>query len=244
MSKALREVMQYANEDVASIHKHWIVFVHMARRIIIFAVIIGLVFLKGTKAMIFVGDLINELIPPLPFMISDNLLLIAVMIIFIYAVKEFVKTYIIYKTVGLTINNIQIKGKSGLANIGQVNSSLEKIAYVRTHIPLFGRLFGYGSIEISLNDAAFTMPDMADVEKFQESVILLQEAQKEGRNMRSEERNADFNRDIMYSHAQLDDESRINAARIQAQMLASISQGSQAPQSTLESKQMELIEEQ
>ncbi len=251
MSKALNEVMGYANEDVASIHKHWIIFVKMAWRIIIFAVVIGLIYVKANNIVGYIGDFINNLFPAIPFMIRDNQLFISVMLVFLYAIEEFIKTYIIFKTVSLTVNNIQIKGKSGLANIGHINASLEQIGYVQAHISLFGRLLKYGSIEITLHGATFTMTDMTEVERFHEAVVLLQEAQKEGRNMRSEERNADYNRDIMYSQARLDDErsinaqmladqSRQNAAMLQAQVLASIAQGRQP---ALDTNDQNLIEE-
>ncbi len=188
MSKVLKEVMQYANDDTASIHKHWIIFIKMAKTIIIFSLIVVLSFTNLNNMISNMGDFINELVPSLPFMISDNLTLLEIMIILLFSLVQFLKTYIIYKTVGLTVNNIQIKGKSGLVDIGNINSSLEQIGYIKTHIPLFGRLFNYGSVEINLHGTVFTMIDMTMVEEFQEAVILLQEAQKEGRVLRSDVR--------------------------------------------------------
>lgn len=188
MSKALEEVLQYANDDAASIHKHWIIFIKMAKTIIIFSIIVALLFANFSNIISNFGNFINELVPSLPFMISDNLTLLEIMIILLFSLVQFFKTYIIYKTVGLTVNNIQIKGKSGLVDIGNINSSLEQIGYIKTHIPLFGRLFKYGSVEINLHGTVFTMIDMTMVEEFQEAVILLQEAQKEGRVLRSDVR--------------------------------------------------------
>lgn len=63
---------------------------------------------------------------------------------------------------------------------------MEQVGWVETKIPLFGRLFHYGSIQINLHGSVFTMVDMVDVEKFQEAIIYLQEAQKEGRAFRSD----------------------------------------------------------
>ena len=233
MSKALQEVMQYANEDVASIRKHWIVFVYMVRRIIIFALIIMFLNIKATKLLGGIGDFINNKIPSFPFVIREHLILLGIILILLYAVVQFISTYVMYKTVGLTVNNIQIKGTSGLVEIGQVNSSLEQIGYVKTDISLLGRILKYGSIEITLHDATFTMNAMTEVEKFQEAIILLQEAQKEGRTLRSDERQ---------------DESRMNAAIMQTQAMAMLNQTiSQALPGTnnqaIESSEQELIEQ-
>lgn len=226
MSKALSEVMQYANEDVASIRKHWIVFVKMVWRIFIFSVIVAVLRFKVTWILNIIGDLINNLLTFLPFMIKDNLTLISILAILIYSIKQILTTYGEYTTVGLTINNIQIKGKSGLVDIGFVNSSLDQVRYVKTDSSLFGRLLNYGQIEISIHNATFTMYNMTEVAKFQEAIIMMQEAQKEGRNIRSEERNAVYNREIMLTQAKLDNESRMNQAKAQAQAFAAIVQNS------------------
>lgn len=191
MSKALEEVLNYANEDVASIRKHWVIFVRMAKRIILFGIGDFLVYWKLSHYIEAVMDFINELIPKIPFQLSKYVLIYCILAFVIYAGKDFICTLIVYKTVGLSINNIQIKGVSGLASIGQINSSLEQIGSVRSHQSLFGRLFHYGNIEINLQGSYFTMFDMTDVTKFQESIILLQEAMKESRNMRSDERHDD-----------------------------------------------------
>ncbi len=207
MSKALQEVMQYANEDVASIHKHWIIFVKTFFKVIAFAIAMG--FIKEFSILGWLAETIDSIFTSLPFLLSENITFFMVFIIFVYAVIEFIRTYIIYKTVGLTINNIQIKGKSGLANVGQVNASLEWVEYVHVKNPLFGRIFNYGNIEIGLKSNPFILHDMVDVDKFQEAIILMQEAQKEGRTLRSDERQ---------------DESRMNAAIMQTQAMGMLNQ--------------------
>lgn len=188
MSRALDEVMQYANEDVASIHKHWIIFVKMARRILIFGLGDFLVYWKLGHFLNTLFDCINELVPKISFQISKYTMLYCILILLIYSVRQIVMTIIEYKTVGLTINNIQIKGVSGIVSIGQINAPLDQIGSVTSRQSLWGRVFNYGNIHIKLQGTSFIMTDMTDVPKFQESVILLQEAMKESRNMRSDER--------------------------------------------------------
>ena len=209
MSKALDEVMQYAYEDVASIHKHWIIFVRMAKRIIVFGILDYLVYWKLSKYIAAVMDIVNELVPKIPFQLSKYILYYCIGIFVLYFLKQFITTLIVFKTVGLHVNNIQIKGVSGLIDIGEINSSLEQVGSVRTHASLWGRLFHYGDIVINLQGRSFTMTDMTDVSKFQESIILLQEAMKESRNMRSDERH---------------DESLKNQTMAQVQAMGMLSQ--------------------
>jgi hypothetical protein len=191
MSKALDEVMQYSNEDVASISKHWIIFVKAAISVLIKAVVLIFLYFKTRTWLDSLADMINESFEQIPFEIKKYLLLILMVLIVVSAIKRFVSTYIEYKTVGLIVNNIQIKGKSGLVNVGVVNASLEQVAYVKVFTPLWGRIFHYGNIEVSLAGGSFTMIDMVNIEQFQDAIVMLQEAQKEGRNIRGAERNAE-----------------------------------------------------
>ena len=209
MSKALDEVMSYAYEDVASIRKHWIIFVRMAKSIILFGLADYLIYWKLSKYMVGILDFINELIPKIPFQLSKYILHYCIGIFLIYTLKQVIRTIIIYKTVGLHVNNIQIKGVSGLLDIGEINSSLEQVGSVRTHASIWGRLFKYGNIEIQLQGRTFTLTDMTKVSQFQESIILLQEAMKESRNMRSDERH---------------DESLKNQTMAQVQAMGMLSQ--------------------
>ena len=209
MSKALEEVMQYAYEDVASIRKHWIIFVRLAWRILIFGVADYLVYWKLNRYIAAIMDFVNELVPKIPFQLSKYVLFYCIGAFVLYGLVNFIKTLIIYKTVGLHVNNIQIKGVSGLASIGQINSSLEQVGSVRTHASIWGRLFKYGNIEIQLQGRTFTLTDMTKVSQFQESIILLQEAMKESRNMRSDERH---------------DESLKNQTMAQVQAMGMLSQ--------------------
>ena len=229
MSRAFDEVLQYANEDVISTRKHWIIFVHMARRIILFAIAAGFLYYRAHEFLGSIGDFINSLISALPFSIRDNLLAITIEIVFVYALIDFIKTYIIYKTVGLKANNIQIIGKSGLADIGQISASIDQLGCVKTHIPLLGRICHYGSIEINLPNNSFTMPYMTNVESFQESVTILQTAAKEKLNMQNAKYNAEHNFYIMEEQTIRDDASRRNAALLQGQAIAAAITQSQQP---------------
>ncbi len=188
MGKALNEVRSYAYEDVTSIHKHWIIFLKRIFRLLFFAVFLVVVYTLGKDYLIIACNFINGIIPSIPFLLKDYLLVIFIAFFALKAFIGLVTTFIEYLTVGLQINNIQIKGKSGLANVGMVNASLDQISNVRVNIPLIGRFFGYGDIYISAQGIDFCMSNMKGVLEFQDAVILLQEAQKEGRALRSDER--------------------------------------------------------
>lgn len=190
MSKAMETVMNYANEDVASISKHWIIFLKTTKRILIRVVVILLVYIKGKKYLDLLADKINSLITAIPFEIKEHLLLLIGIYLVIKTIGDYVETYIEYKTVGLSVNNIQIKGKSGLLDVGVVNASLEQVTSIEVFTPFWGRFLDYGTIRVSLGGKAFTMFHMVKVEKFQEAIVLLQEAQKEGRDIRQAERHA------------------------------------------------------
>lgn len=188
MSKALEEVIQYYNEDVAEINKHWIIFVKTAINVIITSVVILFIYAKSKHWINLLANTVNNTFDKIPFKIKEYIYPALIIVLILSAIVKFIETYIVYKTVSLKINNIQIKGKSGLANIGTVNAGLEQIGYVKVFTPFWGRIFKYGSIEIALGGNSFTMTEMVNAEPFQDAVIMLQETQKEGRHIREAER--------------------------------------------------------
>lgn len=190
MSQALNVVMNYANEDVAAISKHWIIFLKTTKKILIRIFIVMLIYIKGKRYLDLLADKVNSLVPAIPFEIKEHLLTLIGIYLIIKTIWDYVETYIEYKTVGLSVNNIQIKGKSGLLDVGVINASLEKVSSVEVFTPFWGRFLNYGTIRISLEEKGFTMFYMVKAERFQEAIILLQEAQKEGRDIRQAERHA------------------------------------------------------
>ena len=188
MGKTLDTVIQYASEDVAKISKHWIIFLKRTKKLIIHILIILLLYSWAKNWLYSFSDKINELEPSIPFEIKLYIFPAILIYFVIKVITGFFKTFIEYKTIGLSINNIQIKGKSGLLDVGIVNVPLEQIQNVKVYAPLWGRVFHYGSITISTNNGNIVMTNMTNVEQFQDAIILLQEAQKEGRNIRQAER--------------------------------------------------------
>lgn len=209
MGKTLEVVMNYANEDVASIHKHWIIFLKTTINVLIRITFFLFAYFKGRIYIEFLADSINYYVPVIPFEIKKFILPAIVLYLTVKTVWSYVETYQEYKTVALAINNIQIKGVSGLFDIGVVNASLEQVSYVKVYVPFWGGIFHYGTIEISLDGRTFSLRHMVQVEEFQNAIILLQEAQKEGRNIRQDERH---------------DESLQRHTMQQAQILTAISQ--------------------
>lgn len=190
MGKALQEVMQYSNEDIAKIKKHWIIFLKTAISCVTKILVVVLICIKEGTIVQQIGDMVNGWFSFISFRINDYIFQVIFLLLAFSVVKSFVKTYIEYKTVSLSINNIQIKGKTGLVDIGIVNASLEQIDYVKVISPLFGRLFGYGNIEITLSGRSFVLLNMMNAEEFQDAIVTMQEAQKEGRAIRDSERHA------------------------------------------------------
>lgn len=190
MSKALEEVRQYSNEDVASIRKHWIIFVRMANQQIVKIFLILFLYFKIRKWINPIADEINKEFPQVPFELKKGIWWVIIIYLLWSVISKFVKTLVEYKTVGLMINNIQIKGKTGLIDIGIVNASLEQVTSVNIEEPLLGRIFNYGTIMVTLGNNVIVMKDMINTEQFQDAIIMLQEAQKEGRNIRNAERHA------------------------------------------------------
>lgn len=188
MGKTLDIVMNYANEDVAKIHKHWIIFIKRTIRVLVRIVTTLFVFYSSKSWIAYFADKINQVVPAIPFEIKKYVFPILLLYIFIKTIIDYINTIIEYKTVGLSINNIQLKGKSGLLDVGIVNIPLDQIENVRVHAPFWGRIFHYGSISISTYSANISMTDMINVEKFQDAIVLLQEAQREGRSIRQSER--------------------------------------------------------
>lgn len=188
MSKTLDTVMQYAIEDVAKITKHWIIFLKRTKRLIMRIIIVLLLYHWLKDKLEILADRINQLKPAIPFEIKEYIFPAILLYLLFKVVTGYIKTFVEYKTVGLSINNVQLKGQSGLLDVGIVNIPLERIQNVHVHAPFWGRIFHYGTITISTTTGKITMSDMVNVEKFQDAIVLLQEAQKEGRNIRQAER--------------------------------------------------------
>lgn len=180
MSKALNNVMGYANEDTATIYKHWIIFIITAIRVVIMSGI-----------FLFIASWLVGLRPVLFY------------IVLIYMIISFFRTVQEFNLASLGINNICMKGNTGHTS---VNVPLEKIGSVSAHTSGLGKLFGYGTIEIVANNTSYVMTYMINTEAFQEAIVLLQEAKVESRNMRSDERHADSRREQAVIQAQLQSE--------------------------------------
>lgn len=196
MSQALYEAMQYSNEDSVEIKKHWIVIFKAIVGLLIKIAIILYIYRRWGEAIF---NIIFDLLDPKSIPISRDILpeLVVSIILMAIALKDLISAYLEYKTVGLQINNSFIKGKSGVASVGIISASLDKISNVKVLVPLWGRIFHYGTVEISLlGYDSFLMKYMVNAAQFQEAVMLFQEAQVEGRNIRQAERQGDIQRDI------------------------------------------------
>jgi hypothetical protein len=192
MSKALDEVFEYSNEDEYTIRKHWIIFVFTALKVILRTAVVLFVYNTFELLWLEIADMLNDFLTIIPFSVRDYLFLIILFILIAWAIKDFVITYAEYTSVSLTINNIRIKGNSGIFGDVAVNSSLENLVDVSTDCSLLGNLFNYAGIRVQISAGAyvteFKIKYMADAKKFLDVVLYYQEAQKEGRNIRAEER--------------------------------------------------------
>lgn len=180
MSKALNNVMGYANEDTATIYKHWIIYIITAIKVIIISGIFLRIasWLVGFKPALFY-------------------------IVLVYMGISFFRTVREFNLVSLGVNNICMKGNTGHSS---VNVPLEKIESVSAYTSGLGKSLGYGTIEIAANHTSYVMTHMINTEAFQEAIILLQEAKVESRSMRSDERHADSRREQAVIQAQLQSE--------------------------------------
>ena len=74
MGKALDVVMDYAYEDVASIHKHWIIFVKKTSEALIRIVVSLFAYFKLKLWIDAIADVVNSKIPGLPFEIKKYII--------------------------------------------------------------------------------------------------------------------------------------------------------------------------
>jgi len=237
MGKTLDTVMHYANEDVAKITKHWIIFLKKTRSLIIRIIIVLLLYHWFKDKLEALADKLNQSKPSIPFEIKEYIFPAILLYLLLKVVTGYIKTFVEYKTVGLSINNVQLKGQSGLLDVGIVNIPLEKIQNIQVHVPFWGRIFHYGAIIITTTTATgdIMMGDMTNVEKFQDAIVLLQEAQKEGRNIRQAERQEK----AIEAHATAQVRALEAQTRAQVQMLSTLSQ---SINQQLEQKEKPLIE--
>ena len=206
MSKALNQVMNYANEDEVSIYKHWVVFVRAGLRSIITALILFI-----TTFMIASNR----------FNVKGGMLIVALII----SSYNFFKAYSIYKTTVLTINNIRIYGETGLKDLGAMNAPLDEVVSAIYSKSFFGQMFGYGSVRIELRNGSFVMDDMINVEAFCEAVILMREAHSEAKRIRQDERNDKSRQNAAIIGAQATIESAKIQAQLQSEMQAQMLEG-------------------
>ncbi|MDO4509294.1 MAG: PH domain-containing protein [Lachnospiraceae bacterium] len=198
MSKAVNEALGYSNEDVVEIHKHWIIFVKIAIKIIIESAVLIFIFVKWGAILEDLVRMIEIDVPSLTINPAIVPKLTVTIIVLVNAIVKLIATNIEYRTVGLKANNTYIQGQSGIASIGIISTSLDKIISISLSMSLLGRILHYGSIRISINGyMEFSMDYMVNTEQFQEAVLLLQDAQLEGRNIRQAERQGDIQRDIV-----------------------------------------------
>ena len=188
MGKTLETVLEYANEDSASIKKHWIIIFRVIRDFIIKVIVVGFIYLKSKNFLELLADDINNEFVGIPFEIKKFILPVILVLLGYDFLKDLVEKIIDYTTVGLSINNIQIKGKSGLLDIGIINAPLKQVDFARVHKTFWGQILGYGTIEISIGGRRLMMADMIRADEFQDAIVLLQEAQEEGRHIRQAER--------------------------------------------------------
>lgn len=222
MGKTLDTVMHYAHEDVAKIKKHWVIFIKKTKSLIIRIIVVLLLHHWLKDKLEALADKINQLKPTIPFEIKEYIFPAIILYLLIKVVVGYIKTITEYNTVGLSINNIQLKGQSGLLDVGIVNIPLEKIQNIQVHTPFWGRVFHYGAIIISTTTPTgdIMMGDMTNVEQFQDAIVLLQEAQKEGRNIRQAERQEK----AIAAHAAAQVKALEAQTTAQVQMLSNISQ--------------------
>lgn len=242
MSRAVNEAIGYSNEDVVEIHKHWIIFVKMAIKVIVESAILIFVFVKWGAILEDLVRMIEIDVPSLTINPAIVPKLTVTIIVLANAIIKFVATNIEYKTVGLKANNTYIQGQSGIASIGIISTSLDKIISISLSMSLLGRIFHYGSIRISINGyMEFSMDYMVNTEQFQQAVLILQEAQVEGRNIRQAERQGDIQRDIVREQTEAQTQAMATLGQnIGMGIAQSLNQG--LIQNNTDNTSMELIE--
>jgi len=182
MSKSIDEMKKQSNENVCESSKHWIVIVNAVFKSVLISAIVIAVYMFAKKWINLFADSINDNYDAIPFEIKNYIWPVIIIILVIYSLKKIIGSVIEFKTVNLSVNNVQIKGVNGLFNSGSINASLDQVVYVKVSSSLLGKLLHYGTIEISLRGTKVRMEAMIDAEAFQEQIVLLQDAQKEQRS--------------------------------------------------------------
>jgi uncharacterized membrane protein YdbT with pleckstrin-like domain len=78
----------------------------------------------------------------------------------------------------LYVSNIQVLGKTGLFGTSEFSMSLERIANIKVHQGIFGKIFNYGWIEIIDNSGEGVRWLTAQPTQFRKSVTEAQEISK------------------------------------------------------------------
>ena len=186
MSKVLDNVISYANEDTISIQKHWYIFVKMGFRIL---------------GMFLAQVLILLIIKKISFFV--------VLAFLIAAGRDVLVTYLTYKNTYISANNITIKSQDGVFNISQQAIPLRDLKSVTHTTSLLGSIFHYSSITIRSEKDYVHYDYMTNVQQFEQVVMLMNEASKEGTQIRSDERR---------------DETMMNHAMVNAKTMEALAQ--------------------
>lgn len=78
----------------------------------------------------------------------------------------FVRDIINYITTQLIITNKKVSGKTGLINTNELDSPLNKINSVQVQQNLFGKIFNYGTINITTSSSSFSFKFISKPNEF------------------------------------------------------------------------------
>lgn len=78
---------------------------------------------------------------------------------------------IAFFTTELALTNKSVIGKAGLANSKSLNSPLNKVQNVSVASTLFGKIFKYGTIEVSTAAGSMKFRGIKNAEKFKTAVL-------------------------------------------------------------------------
>lgn len=191
MGRAVESVKRYAQEDSITIKKHWFMLVDGGLRALIRIVIVTLLYFWADDYLIDIADYINEFIPAIPFEISP---LVPFIVFGILAIRVFCKLFVTvlnFFTVSLSINNVQLKGKTGAKDVGVINVPIKKVGDAFVRKPLIGRILGYGTISLRVDGSNLELKYMCNTEEFQDKLVLIKEARPEEQSMRRKEEEED-----------------------------------------------------
>ncbi len=71
----------------------------------------------------------------------------------------------------IRVTTKRITAKKGIVNVECMDSPLKKITSVKTSQSLFGKIFNYGSIYISVMDSMYVFDYISDVEKIKNLIM-------------------------------------------------------------------------